>query len=178
MKRPINEIEGFKEFEDIEVYDNGTIISYKKNKVTKLKGMPNRNGYLRVDIHYKYKRGVFIHRLVALAFVPNPENKPQVNHINGIKTDNRAENLEWVTNSENQIHSNKLGLRNYIYDHSEESTHIIQYSLDGTFINEYISIGNACIAIKGKYDKTTVSNIYHCCKRHVKTAYGYKWSFK
>ncbi len=84
---------------------------YKKNILTPQK---DNKGYLRVRMSlHDRKVSAKIHRLVAIAFIPNPENKPQVNHINCNKEDNRVENLEWVTNGENQIHAYKNGL-NYV----------------------------------------------------------------
>ena len=89
---------------------NGIILSKAKGKSERLLYPKKcRKGYLRVGINTIYgRKNMAIHRLVALTFLENPENKKEVNHINGIKHDNRVENLEWATASENQLHSFKF----------------------------------------------------------------------
>ena len=71
----------------------------------------NGNGYKQIYVQINKRRKIlYIHRLVAQAFIPNPENKPNVNHINGIKSDNCVENLEWCTQAENQNHASENNL--------------------------------------------------------------------
>lgn len=71
----------------------------------------SHNGYYQFPIIINYKRiGVRVHRAVATCFIPNPNNLPEINHKNGIKTDNRAENLEWCTKMQNREHAMKNGL--------------------------------------------------------------------
>ena len=91
----------------------------------------NENGYLRV---YIYNKTHALHRLIALAFIENIENKEQVNHIDGNKLNNSVENLEWVTNKENQIHKYKIGLGN------NYTRKIVQYDLEMNKIKEFNSI--------------------------------------
>jgi hypothetical protein len=93
------------------IYDNGTIYSSKFKRFLKLQ-THKKTGYSYVCLCNKNIKKTFsIHRLVAISFIPNPKNKLCVNHINGIKIDNTIENLEWVTHSENEIHSYKIGLK-------------------------------------------------------------------
>lgn len=96
---------------DYLISSKGNVDSLKRK--TRRRILPqNWRGYLSVTLDTGVKRQpLLVHRLVAQAFIPNPENKPEVNHINGDKTDNRVENLEWVTHSENMRHAYVTGLK-------------------------------------------------------------------
>lgn len=95
----------------IEVSDDGKVRSLLRGTPTVLKTQRDKKGYHRLRVTIDREKMSFkLHREVAKAFMPNPDNLPQVNHKNGNKDDNRVENLEWVTNKENAHHAIRNGL--------------------------------------------------------------------
>lgn len=100
-----------KDFPNYRISSDGNILLPNGN--IKLPSKDNK-GYLHITLSKNGKKKTFlVHRIVAQHFIPNPDNLPQVNHINGDKQDNKVENLEWVTGRDNILKSFDLGLSNY-----------------------------------------------------------------
>lgn len=165
-KEIFREIDGFP---DYEVSNLGRVCSFKGRYPRILKPRKNRCGYLYV-ILYTGGKGVrkTIHRLVAEAFVPNPENKPEVNHIDEDKKNNVAENLEWVTRRENNNHgtrNKKVAMR--------LGKAVVQYTTNGVFIAEYPSTREA-----ERVTGIAYQSICSVCQGKRKTAGGYEWCYE
>ena len=128
---------------------------FKNNKGQILCDYKYSSGYKRISI---LKKNYLLHRLVAITFIPNPENKEQVNHIDGNKLNNSVENLEWVTNQENQIHKVNTGLYKGFHK-------VIQYDKNMNILQKFnsiieasksLSISTSCISdnCRGKTKQT------------------------
>lgn len=126
-------------------------------------------GYYHVALYrdgeYKICR---LNRVVAIAFIPNPENKPEVNHKDGNKLNNRADNLEWVTGKENKKHARENGL---IKPYKRK---ILQFDESWNLLSEFESIKDAAEAINGSRGNICVA----CRGGRGGKAYGFYWRYK
>lgn len=152
-------------------------------------------GYLRVVLSIGgVTKNCAVHRLVALAFIPNPDNKPTVNHINEIKKDNYVGNLEWATHLEQNIHGTRIARavahtdwkartekidykqiaakHNYHEINKEQMKPMLQYSNDSKLIARFDGVSQAARTLGIR-----PSHICCCLKGRRKTCAGYKWKY-
>lgn len=148
------------------IYDNGDVLNISTNKI--LKGSIGENGYKYYRLSKDNNKTMFYaHRLVAEHFLENPNSLPVVNHKDGNKLNNKAENLEWVTRSENDLHA---------YEHNLRTAHPCQFKHKIIAINKdtletvkiYNNVQECCDDLH-----VARSNIYNCCNGKQKTCKGY-----
>ena len=178
-----------KDFEDYTIDETGNVFSIRKNKY--LKQTINRNGYCKVTLQKeKYRKMFSVHRLVAQAYLKNYSNTLQVNHINGIKTDNRVENLEMVTAKENMQKAVEIGLfdkckemqrknaiknnlgKYHILASESAKKRVAKYDKNNNLIQVYNSITEA-----SRKNNINITSISYSANGKRKTGGGYIWHF-
>lgn len=133
-----------------------------------------RSGYLQVKLCKKGKqKNHLVHRLVAQAFMPNPDNLPEVNHINEVKTDNRVENLEFCDRKYNTNYGTGIQRKAEKQINGKLSKTVYQYSLNGVLVAEYPSTNEVERQLGYSH-----GNISKCCNGEYKQVYGYIWKYK
>ena len=184
-----------KEFPNEYLVSNcGRVWSIRRNR--EIKGKLTNAGYLRVGLSVNgFRIDLAVHRLVAIAFIPNTENKPTVNHVNEIKTDNRADNLCWMTTAEQNAYGTRTQRARANTDYKARNSKmdfyaiakkidydkvalvskkpILQLDANGSVIARYDGVSDAAKAM-GRGN----SVISAVARGKGKSAYGYGWKYE
>lgn len=182
-------------FEDSYLISNyGNVYSIRNSKIMKPK--KTRDGYLHIGLSKNGKvKNMAIHRLVGMAFIPNPQNKPTINHLNEIKDDNRVDNLEWATYREQNIFGTRIerailhtnwnertknmdyntiaSKHDYQHINDKQKKPVIQFSAEGNYINRYESLAQA-----SKIMGVNTGHLCECLKGHRHTCGGFIWKYE
>lgn len=161
----------------IEVSTEGRVRSLLRGTPSIIKTFPDHKGYHRIRVTINRQKMTFkLHRQVALLFIPNPEGKPQVNHIDGCKDNNAVSNLEWCTNRENAHHAIATGLWDSVYAGAKRANEaqrkpIIGYCEAESIQKEFVSVGEAEKFLNSRH----ISDVLKGKRQHVK---GWTFAYK
>ena len=159
-------VEEWRVINDYPNYEVSNMGRVRRNGEKIFKGSKAKDGYIKICLtNNGQHKTFFVHRLVAEAFIPNPENKPQVNHL-GAKDDNRLCMLEWATAEENSLHGAK---KNRMNKHNQ----VISVAKINKKTNEIIKIYKSIIDIEN--DGYTYRKVYKCIKGENHTHLGFRW---
>lgn len=183
-------IKDIENWEDYFIDINGNVFSKRRNRY--MKPIKSKSGYYVIQLHKNMKFKTFsIHRLIAKAFIPNPNNYPCINHIDGNKLNNDISNLEWCTHKHNSQEAVRIGLFDNVKKIQRENAiknnlskyHILanevtkkkvsQYDKNGSFIKTYNSMSDA-----SRENNIQVTNISYCANGKRKSAGGYIWKLE
>ena len=168
------DIEGYEGKYQVSNYGNVKSLNYRrKGKERLLKSNQYTNGYLCVMLCNNTRKHYSIHRLVADAFIHNPDNLPCVNHKDENKHNNHVDNLEWCTYEYNSNYgSRNERIRETQLNDPKTSKKVYQYTLDGEFVREWESTKECA---RNGFNQ---GNIASCCRGKIKTHRGYIWSYE
>lgn len=162
------------------IYQASNLGRIKSIKTGKIRKNVQYGLYLSIQLCKNGKNKLhYVHRLIALTFIPNPSNKPQINHINGIKTDNRVENLEWTTQSENVIHAIKIGLKTEeqvnksVNAMKKKNSKVLLQIKNGKIVGRFKSAREASRLLH-----MSCGAISMCANGQFQTMYGYEWRYE